>query len=178
MTKDIFTAVAYAISGHKDQKRKYTGEPYVLHPIAVAKYLESKGHFREEVIFAALFHDLVDDTSVTNDDIKRDWGEEVATLVEMLTDVSSSSDGNRERRKAIDRQHLSEANWEAQSIKCGDLINNAIDIVANDTKFAKLYLHEMSLTLAALTKARRDVWHEAYEVWRIKTMEMESGLIT
>ena len=101
----MFIAVSFAISGHKNQKRKYTGEPYVLHPIAVAKYLEQKG-FEQEVVIAGLFHDLVEDTNVTLDQIKEKFGGRVAELVEMVTDVSTPETGSRAVRKDIDRQHL------------------------------------------------------------------------
>jgi len=58
---------------------------------------------------AAWLHDTVEDTPCTLDDVRNMCGEEVAVLVEMLTDTSKPEDGNRAARKAIDREHTAKA---------------------------------------------------------------------
>ena len=153
-SQDMFAAVSFAITWHKDQKRKYTNEPYVLHPIAVAKLLEAKG-FGKDVVYAGLFHDLVEDTDCTLDIIADKFGARVAELVDMVTDVSTPMDGNRKARKEIDRNHLAVADSDGQAIKCADIINNTSDIIKHDLAFAKVYTQEMRLLMGVLSKAPR-----------------------
>lgn len=172
MTNDLFSAVCYAIEHHKDQKRKYTGVPYVVHPVAVAKMLDNMG-FSQDVVIAGLFHDLIEDTPLTINDIEKEWGMEVAALVEMVTDISVKEDGNRAKRKELDRAHLATASMEGQSIKCADLIDNAKDIVKNDPTFARVYLPEMLQTLGVLSKARLDIWKLAHETWFMCSAQLE-----
>ena len=132
-----------------DQRRKYTGEPYINHPAAVVELVRSVLH-TEAMICAAWLHDVVEDTPATLDEVERVFGAEVATLVEMLTDVSKPADGNRVARKAIDREHTAKATPEAKTIKLADLINNSRSIVEWDKDFAKVYLREKALLLDVL----------------------------
>ncbi|WP_052465132.1 hypothetical protein [Geoalkalibacter subterraneus] len=92
----------------------------------------------------------MEDTPATLDEVERVFGFEVASLVEMLTDVSRPGDGNRATRKAIDRAHTAKASPQAQTIKLADLIDNSRSIVERDPGFAKVYLKEKSLLLEVL----------------------------
>lgn len=106
----------------------------------------------KEMIAAAELHDTVEDTPVTIEEIRREFGSVVADLVAWLTDVSVPEDGNRSERKAIDRAHSARAPAEAQTIKLADLISNTRCITEHDPKFAKLYIREKELLLDVLTK--------------------------
>lgn len=64
---------------------------------------------------AARLHDLVEDTTVTIGDVRREFGDAVAQRVGELTDLSRPGDGNRAARKAIDRRHLAGASPAAQA---------------------------------------------------------------
>lgn len=145
----IFATAAHAAVG---QTRKYTGEPYVVHPIEVASIVENVGG-SNAMIAAALLHDVLEDTGVTFDLLVEQFGSEVAELVLWLTDVSRPEDGNRSTRKALDRQHSAAAPADAQTVKVADLISNTRSIVAHDPGFAKTYLEEKRLLLDVLTKA-------------------------
>ena len=81
---------------------------------------------------AALLHDTVEDTATTSQDIMQEFGPSIARLVIDLTDISKPEDGNRATRKAMDRDKLSMASAEAQTIKYADLISNGKDIAKND----------------------------------------------
>ena len=137
---------------HSDQKRKYTGDPYINHPIAVAEIVETVPH-TQEMIAAALLHDVVEDTPFTIDDIKDKFGDKVAELVGWLTDISRPEDGNRKTRKALDRDHSAAAPAEAQTIKVADLIHNTLSIEKYDPHFYKIYKEEKIALLRVLTKA-------------------------
>lgn len=137
--------------GLNDQRRKYTGEPYIVHPAAVVELVRSVPH-TPKMIAAAWLHDTVEDTPATLTHIENLFGEEVAALVEMLTDVSKPEDGNRAKRKAIDRAHTAKASPAAKTIKLADLIDNTRSIVERDPDFAKVYLAEKRLLLEVLTE--------------------------
>ena len=145
----VFATAAHAAVG---QTRKYTGEPYIVHPIEVASIVKEAGG-TEAMIAAALLHDVLEDTNVTFDLLIEQFGSEVAELVLWLTDISKPEDGNRSTRKALDRQHSAAAPAEAQTVKVADLISNTRSIVAHDLNFAKVYLEEKRLLLNILTKA-------------------------
>jgi (p)ppGpp synthase/HD superfamily hydrolase len=110
---------------------------------------------------AAWLHDVVEDTGVTNEVIRVEFGDEVAELVGWLTDVSRPEQGNRAVRKAIDRAHSAMAPADAQTIKLADLISNTRSIVAHDEKFAKTYLEEKRLLLEVMIKGDAALMAEA-----------------
>lgn len=82
-TKLIIKAYNYAKEKHGTQCRK-SGEPYIIHPVQVAYILAEIG-LDEATICAALLHDVVEDTEVTHEDLVRDFGEEIATMVAGVT---------------------------------------------------------------------------------------------
>lgn len=153
----VFATAAHAAVG---QTRKYTGEPYVIHPIEVSELVASAGG-TDAMVAAALLHDVLEDTKVTFDVLEAEFGSEVAELVLWLTDVSKPEDGNRSTRKALDRQHSAAAPAEAQTIKVADLISNTRSIVAHDPNFAKVYLEEKRMLLEVLTKADPTLLNQA-----------------
>jgi len=143
------------------QVRKYTGEPYITHPASVVGIVRSVVH-TEAMLAAAWLHDTVEDTDFTIEPLtEREFGAEVAALVEQLTDVSRLSDGNRKARKAIDLAHTAKASAAAQTIKLADLIDNTGNIVERDPDFAKGYLKEKTLLLEVLADGNPDLWLQA-----------------
>lgn len=135
-----------------DHRRKYTGDPYIVHPEAVAEIVRSVSH-TPAMVAASYLHDTVEDTETTIEEIEEEFGAEVAELVGWLTDVSGPEDGNRAARKAIDREHSAQAPATAQTIKVADLIDNSLSIMANDHKFARVYLCEKEALLDVLVRA-------------------------
>jgi (p)ppGpp synthase/HD superfamily hydrolase len=144
----VFATAAHAAVKHV---RKYTGEPYIVHPIHVMSIVKTVEH-TDAMLAAALLHDTVEDTGVTIDLIEQEFGTEVAELVGWLTDVSKKDDGNRAVRKQMDLEHTAQAPAAAQTIKLADLISNTSSIVKNDPKFAETYLKEKQALLKVLTK--------------------------
>lgn len=153
----VFATAAHAAVG---QLRKYTFEPYIVHPQEVAGIVEEAGG-TAEMIAAAWLHDTVEDTGVTIELIRAEFGSEVAELVGWLTDVSRPDHGNRAQRKAVDRAHTAAAPAEAQTIKLADLIANTRSIVAHDAKFAVTYLAEKRLLLEVMTKGDAELMRRA-----------------
>ena len=153
----LFATAAHAAVG---QKRKYTGEDYIVHPAAVVEIVRSVPH-TEALIAAAWLHDTVEDTQVTLRVLQQDFGEAVAALVNDLTDVSAPSDGNRATRKAIDCAHTARASPQAKTIKLADLIDNTRSIVQYDPHFSKVYLAEKALLLDVLREGDQTLWEQA-----------------
>ena len=145
----IFVTAAHAAVG---QVRKYTFEPYIVHPTEVAGIVASIEGATVEMICAAYLHDTVEDTDVSIEVIRTEFGDEVAEIVSWLTDVSKPEDGNRAVRKAIDRAHSAMAPATAQTVKLADLISNSRSIVEHDAHFAKTYLEEKRMLLEVMTK--------------------------
>ncbi len=156
----VFATEAHAKVG---QLRKYTNDPYIVHPEEVMQMVRTVPH-TDAMLAATLLHDVVEDTGITSKTVREKFGDEVADLVGWLTDVSKPEQGNRAVRKAIDREHTAAAPAEAQTIKLADLISNTRSIVEYDKKFAKVYLEEKRLLLDVMTKGDATLMAEAKRV--------------
>ena len=97
----IERAMNFAVFHHRsiDQRRKYTNEPYEIHPIAVASIVKSIGG-TDEMVSAAILHDVCEDCGVPIDVIIEEFGPLVASYVDGLTNVAVPSDGNRAARRS------------------------------------------------------------------------------
>lgn len=145
----VFATAAHAAVG---QRRKYTGDDYIVHPAHVVDILRGRSFTTPEMLAAAWLHDVIEDTHVTPMQIDEEFGREVAIMVMMLTDVPNDM-GNREYRKSLDRRRLGNASAEVQNIKLADIISNTSSIMQHDPDFAKVYLKEKAELLEVLTKA-------------------------
>lgn len=151
MSELIERAAAFAKAAHKkiDQRRKYTNEPYIVHPQAVAGLVESVTT-DEVMIAAAWLHDVVEDTSVTIGDVEKAFGQEVASLVDDLTDVARPEDGNRAARTAKNRDHTAAADPRAKTVKLADVIHNISDIAQANPGYAPKYIAEKEQLIEVL----------------------------
>ena len=173
--KQIALALEFAAYAHEGLVRKYTEEPYIVHPIAVAKAVCAV-YPDADAICAALLHDTIEDTSTTYDDIRRLFGTAIASLVDDLTDVSRKpEDGNRAARKAIDRAHTAKAVPVAKLVKLADLNNNWTSISEHDPDFAKVYRQEKRLLLdeSLVQPAEPETrLHAAFETLRTRSLAL------
>jgi GTP diphosphokinase / guanosine-3',5'-bis(diphosphate) 3'-diphosphatase len=87
------TAFEMAAEAHKTMRRK-SGEPYILHPLAVAKICVEEIGLGIRSTICALLHDTVEDTDISLDDISREFGPEITRIVDGLTKISSVMDAN------------------------------------------------------------------------------------
>lgn len=153
----IAKAASFAAEAHKNQRRKFgSGEPYINHPLRVAATVAQHEPV-DFAIAAAMLHDVIEDCGVTVGQLVDEFGMATARLVEQVSDVSKPEDGNRAKRKAIDREHLLEASPLAQTIKLADMIDNTRDIMDQDLGFAKVYIPEMDLTIDYLGKGNPEL---------------------
>jgi len=144
-------AYRYANDAHGDQVRKYTGEPYINHPVAVAKIVMTCDYVDVTMVVAALLHDVIEDTDKTHQDIMdAGFTRWAADMVVELSDVSRPEDGNRAARKEMDRNHLAGISDHAKTVKIADLIHNSYSITKHDPNFARVYMREKQLLLPLL----------------------------
>ena len=94
----IQAAYEYAEKAHRNQKR-FSGEPYIVHPLEVAKIL-AQLELDPETIMAGLLHDVVEDTGITLEDIQVKFGKEVALLVDGVTKLSRFEFKSKEEQQA------------------------------------------------------------------------------
>lgn len=157
-------AIRYAAAAHGHQVRKYSGAPYLDHPIAV--YNTVMGVIEDiDMAIAAILHDVLEDTHVTYQDVRSRFGHRAATMVHELSDIAQVKlstppakgspylHGSRRQRKRIETMRLLGISPEAQTIKMADLLDNAADIVTNDPDFAKVFMAEARAAFHALTRA-------------------------
>lgn len=90
----IEKAFNFAKEAHKGARRR-SGEPYILHPIAVARIVVEELGLGSTSICAALLHDVVEDTGYTRDDIERAFGKKIADIVEGVTKISGGIFGDK-----------------------------------------------------------------------------------
>ena len=102
--KLIQKAYKYAVEHHGDQRRK-SGEPYIIHPINVAYILADIG-LDESTICAALLHDVVEDTDATENDIKREFGQEISDMVAGVTKLGKIAFATVEEQQAEDYRKM------------------------------------------------------------------------
>jgi len=145
-------AAQFALAAHGSQLRKWTDEPYFVHLAGVAKILKDAG-CDDETIAVGYLHDVVEDTEFTVGELVALFGRDVADDVVALTNVAPVPGLNRSARKALDRARLGAASARAQGVKCADVLDNGDSIVANDKKFARVFLSEIVDLLPALDRA-------------------------
>jgi (p)ppGpp synthase/HD superfamily hydrolase len=171
-TKDhlLNVVLRFARDSHGEQKRKYSDEPYISHPIRVmqscSQYTDSPA-----VLSAALLHDVLEDTAVNRDQLMMflkdvmDQGTANSTfrLVDELTDVfikSSYPQINRKQRKTMEAERLANISPNAQTIKYADIIDN-LDVAVHDPDFARVFLRESLRLLKTMDKGNSILRQEA-----------------
>lgn len=161
----------FADKAHNDQKRKYTPERYIVHPIRVM--LICKEYTDDiNILAAALLHDVLEDTPVDKEELKQFLMQimtpvnSITTLnyVIELTDVYTKEDYpqlNRKKRKAKEAERLEKTSSESQTIKYADIIDNSMEIANYDTDFAPLFLSECKNILGRMPKGNADLYERA-----------------
>ena len=152
----LVEAIMFATEMHKGQVRKYTGEAYITHPVAVAdlveEYMDANGYSEDEIMDAmtiAVLHDTVEDTEATEEDIFQMYGADIASGVWFLTKCPDYV-GNRRIRKKICEQRLARAPQIIKIIKTFDMYHNSLTLERDDPKFYKVFMVETASLLSAM----------------------------
>lgn len=119
-------AIPFAVNAHRGQLRKGTDIPYILHPLEAAAIVATMST-SDEILAAAVLHDVVEDTDTTVEQVRELFGERVAKL------VASESENKRENlsaqstwklRKQETLEHLKTASTDVKMIALGDKLSN------------------------------------------------------
>ena len=123
----LFRALAFAAHKHRDQRRKDAeASPYINHPIALAQVLAAEGGVSDiEVLAAALLHDTIEDTDTTGEELEREFGSRIASIVAEVTDDTALPKADRKRLQIEHAGRLSEG---AKLVKLADKICNLRDV--------------------------------------------------
>ncbi|GGG59654.1 HD domain-containing protein [Epilithonimonas arachidiradicis] len=176
------TVLDFARKAHGGQMRKYSPDPYIVHPIRVMEICKQfTGNL--SVLSAALLHDVLEDTEYTATELSiflsnymsKDEMLLTLQLVTELTDVydrKNYPELNRFTRKKKELQRLSTISPLAQTIKYADIVDNAGEIFLSDPDFAPRYLQECLDIVTALQGG-----HPILRTQAIAIIEMEQQKI-
>ena len=138
----ISDAYVLAREAHKEQRRK-SGEPYIMHPVAVAKIVAEELRLGANPIIAAFLHDVVEDTPYTVEDITERFGDDVAFLVNVVTKKKKKNTAAVKSSSQIDnyKQMLDSLHYDIRAllIKLSDRLHNMRTL--NSMRPARLRLH-------------------------------------
>ncbi|MBR5723884.1 MAG: bifunctional (p)ppGpp synthetase/guanosine-3',5'-bis(diphosphate) 3'-pyrophosphohydrolase [Bacteroidales bacterium] len=118
-TETIRKAFVFANEAHKNVRRR-SGEPYMLHPIAVASIVVGEIGLGCKSICAALLHDVVEDTAYTVEDIRNLFGDKIASLVDGLTKIKTVLDNEDRKGGTVNTESLQAENFKRILLTLGD----------------------------------------------------------
>lgn len=121
LSNNVQKALNDALVYHRHQKRKGTDIPYAAHPISLAVLLID-GKFSEDMVVAALLHDTIEDTSMTEDELRERYGQRVYELVMACTEKDQSQAWEERKRHTIDK--FAKLDEEAKWILLVDKLHN------------------------------------------------------
>ncbi len=122
MTSDtVFEAIEFAARAHRNQHRKGTMVPYIIHPLSAAHILIDYG-CSQEVVVAGVLHDTLEDTSVTIGELRERFGAKVAGLVEGASEPDRND--TWEHRKLHTVEYLKKASADVALVSCADKLDN------------------------------------------------------
>jgi guanosine-3',5'-bis(diphosphate) 3'-pyrophosphohydrolase len=171
-------ALKVAIKAHEGQTRKHDESAYVAHPIMVARYVEAAG-FPEVAVAAALVHDVLEDTTVTEAELRQQLGDAV---VDIVTAVSENTALPWEERKELYVNTVVAAGELVWAVSVADKIHNAQDLIEfyatagpsawnvfNRGKDKKIWFEKL------LHSELARVWqHPLLDVYAAKIVELEA----
>jgi len=125
---ELVEAMNFATIKHRAQKRKGTGDPYIIHPVGVCRSLVKLAGVTDLVVLqAALLHDTVEDTDTSFEEIEQRFGPIVRRIVAEVTDDKTLSADARKRAQVAHAPHLSR---EAKLVKLADKLYNLRDLLS------------------------------------------------
>jgi guanosine-3',5'-bis(diphosphate) 3'-pyrophosphohydrolase len=126
----LLFAIGFAANKHRDQRRKdAVASPYINHPIALANVLANEAGIDDErVLIAAILHDTIEDTETSEQELIREFGQEITGIVLEVTDDKALS---RSERKRLQVEHAPSISRRAKLVKLADKICNLRDIATS-----------------------------------------------
>lgn len=127
----VLQAAEFAAHKHRDQRRKDAdASPYINHPISLASVLCNEGGITDPIVLAAaLLHDTLEDTETTYEELRGQFGDEIADVVVEVTDTKWIR--GKDTRKRLQVSKASHSSTRARAVKIADKICNLRDILAS-----------------------------------------------
>lgn len=175
----------FAGNAHTGQKRKYSDDPYIVHPVRVMKMCSNYTN-DTAVLASALLHDVLEDTPVGKEDLEgflltvmdRETALRTSRLVVELTDVYIKDDypqWNRRKRKAMEAERMERTSPLAQTVKYADIMDNCKEIAQHDKDFGRVFLYECKALLKRMTKGDPQLYKKAVEAVEKSIAELKGG---
>lgn len=157
-------ALEFATAAHDGQTRKNGVTPYITHPIGVAKIVREYGGDDNQIIIAKL-HDVIEDCEVTADEIRAEFGDDIADGVVALTNTSKQDapELNRAARKARDNQKLKVIADRYKLVKLADIYYNVNDLDGFKAGFAFKFLGEKAMQAQAVKEGSEELYQKVIE---------------
>ena len=130
----IEKALQTASKSHEGQYRKNTDIPYITHPVAVGMMLLKAG-YSEEIVAAGILHDTVEDTPLTLEDLKKEFGANIAEMVEGSSEPDKSLPWKDRKEHTI--EFLKTASEEIRAVVCADKLHNIRSIIRDYEKIGE-----------------------------------------
>jgi (p)ppGpp synthase/HD superfamily hydrolase len=176
--------IAFGTKVHGKQMRKYTPDPYIVHPVRVMNMCK-KYTTELPVLAAAILHDVLEDTPVSREAISgfltdimtTEEARKTLNLVVELTDVyikDAYPQWNRRKRKTKELGRLAATSPESQTIKYADILDNCNEIVQHDPDFARVFLNECKTVLKKLDKGDKRLYEMAVQTVEEKLKELSN----
>lgn len=163
----LFAEVAHSAVGQLRPTLTNPNVPYIVHPREVACIVLDADNVTDEMIAAALLHDVLEDTQVSYALIDRHFGEIVASYVHELTDRYTHEgfpDLNRETRKELEARRFVSVSPGAKTIKLADGLSNTPSIAENRASFLPIYGKEKRRLLESLRGGDERLWKRLDEM--------------
>ena len=166
-------AYQIAVAAHEGQVRKYSGTPYISHPMEVVEILNDAGVTGQRILAAGLLHDVLEDTTYPAHLLRERVGSVVLGLVESLTNKDR---GTRAQKNAAAIKRIVAASKHAQMVRLADVIHNLSDVADHDPAFAAIYLEEKKALLDALPLSYRTTDRQYEYLWERARESYTKGL--
>lgn len=167
------TAISFARERHRDQRRDGDGAQFIAHPVEVAALLARSG-YRDEVVAAAVLHDVLEDTGAAAAELSTRFGSEVCRLVDLVSDDPSIAD--EEERKADTRARVRRDGGDALAVYAADKVSKVRELrmrlaAGLDPERAEVKLRRYRLALEMLDEELAD--RRLVEVLRFELEALE-----
>ena len=124
-SQQIQRAIRFSIEVHAGQTRKGNDIPYITHPLSISLILSQAGA-SEDVIVAGILHDVVEDSDAELDDVRNEFGDNVAELVKAVTEKDKSLSWESRKRTAL--AHIKDMSHDALLLKSVDVLHNLSEL--------------------------------------------------
>ncbi len=161
-SEKLHHAIRFSAEAHKNQLRKVSGLSYIIHPLAVALIL-SYVTDDEDILIAGILHDTVEDTDLTINEIRTEFGENVARMVNDVTEQDRSLPWAERKQIALD--HIKKMQHDSQLVKTADVLQNLSDHIYDHQKLGDQLFNKFGAPKEKQLERYQKIIDELENVW-------------